>query len=74
MDAAIDFALEKAGGLENTEMLGDGGERKGERFGNLGDGGFTLREAGEDGAAGGIGEGGEGGVERSGREIVNHTV
>jgi hypothetical protein len=73
VDAAIDFALEEAGGFEDAQMLGDGGERKGERLGELGDGGFTLREAGENGAAGGVGEGGEGGVER-GSGIVNHTV
>jgi hypothetical protein len=73
VDAAIDFALEEAGGFENAKMLGDGGERKGERLGELGDGGFTLREAGENGAAGGVGEGGESGVER-GSGIVNHTV
>jgi hypothetical protein len=73
VDAAIDFALEEAGGFENAKMLGDGGERKGERLGELGDRGFTLREAGENGAAGGVGECGESGVER-GIGIVNHTV
>ena len=73
MDAAIDFALEEAGGFENAEMLGDCGEGEGERLGELGDGGFTLREAGENGSAGGVGECGESGVER-GSGIVNHTV
>jgi hypothetical protein len=66
VDAAVDFALEEAGGLEDAKVLGDGGKGEREGFGKLGDGGFTLREAGEDGAAGGIGEGGEGGVERGG--------
>ena len=73
MDAAVDFTLEETGGLEDAEMLGDGGEREGERLGELGDGGFALGQAGEDGAAGGIGECGEGGVERCGG-IVNHMV
>jgi len=73
VNAAIDLALEEAGGFEHAEMLGDGGEGKGERLGELGDGGFALGEAGENGAAGGVGEGGEGGIER-GRRIVNHMV
>ena len=55
MDAAVDFAFEEAGGFEDAEMLGDSGEGKGEGFGELGDGGLALREAGEDGAAGGVG-------------------
>lgn len=74
MDAAVDFALEKACGLENAEMLGDGGEGEWERFGKLGDGGFALGEAGENGTTGGIGECGKGGVEGGGRGIVNHMV
>jgi hypothetical protein len=73
VNAAVNFALEEAGGLEDAQMLGDGGEGEGERLGELGDGGFALREAGENGAAGGIGEGGEGGVER-GLGMVNHVV
>ena len=76
MDAAVDFALEQAGGFEDAEVLGDGGKGKGEGLGKFGNGGLALREAGEDGAAGGVGEGGEGGVEGSGGRcgIVNHTV
>ncbi len=73
VNAAVDFALEKAGGFENAQMLGDGGEGKREGLRKLGDRGFALGEARENGAAGGVGEGGEGGVER-GRGIVNHTV
>ncbi len=76
VDAAVDFALEEAGRFEHAEMLGDGGKGKGEGRGELGDGGLAVREAGEDGAAGGVGERGEGGVERNdgARGIVNHTV
>ena len=73
MDAALDFALEESGGFENAEMLGDGGEGERERLGKLGYGGFSLGQAGEDGAASGVGKSGEGGVQR-GRGIVNHTV
>lgn len=73
MDTAIDFAFEQASGFENTEMLGDGGKGEWERLGEFGDGGFALGEAGENGAACGIGECGEGCVERRG-EIVNHMV
>lgn len=73
MDAAVDFALQQAGGLQHAEVLGDGGERDLEGPGDLGDGGFALGEAGENGAAGGVRQGPEDGVE--GRaEIVNHVV
>jgi hypothetical protein len=77
VNAAVDFPAEQAGGFEDAQMFGNGGEGHGEGSGEGVDGGLALREAGEDGATGGIGEGGEGGVEagggRGGR-IVNHTV
>ena len=73
MHAAMDFALKEPGGFKHAEVLGDGGERDAERFGQFGDHGFAAREAREDGAAGGIGEGREGGVEH-GAGIVNHMV
>lgn len=73
MDAAIDFALEQASGLENTQVLGHGWEREWEWLGELRDGGFALREAGENCAAGGIGKRGESDVER-GCGMVNHMV
>lgn len=74
MDTAVNFALEQASGLENTQMLGHRGERKWERLGEFGDRGFALRKAGENSTAGGVGEGGEGGIERGGGRIVNHMV
>jgi hypothetical protein len=76
VDAAIDFAAEEAGGFEDAEMLGDGGEGHVERGGEGFDGGFAVGETSEDGAAGGIGESREGGVKGvcSGGRIVNHTV
>jgi hypothetical protein len=55
-------------------MLGHGWEREWERLSEFGDGGFALRKAGENSSASGIGEGGEGGVERCCWGIVNHTV
>jgi hypothetical protein len=73
MNAAVDFPLEETGGFEDAEMLGDGGERERERLGELGDGGFAVSEAGKDGAASGVRECGESGVERCGG-IVNHMV
>jgi len=54
-------------------MLGDGREGHAEGAGELGHIGFAESEAGEDGAAGGIGERGESRVEAGGR-IFNHTV
>lgn len=73
MNTAVNFALEEAGRFENAEMLGDGGKGEGKWLSELCDGGFALREAGENGAAGGIGECREGGVEGF-RGIVNHMV
>ncbi len=73
MDAAIDFSAEQAGGFENAEMLGDGGEGHVEGGGEGFNGGFALGEASEDGAASGVGESAEGSVEERG-VIVNHTV
>jgi hypothetical protein len=75
--AAVDFAPEQAGGFQNAQVFRNCGKRDPERRGEFGDGGFAESEAGEDGAAGRIGEGAEGGVERRGRgraRIVNHTV
>jgi hypothetical protein len=53
-------------------VFGDGGERDVKRFGELGDRRFPESEAGEDGAAGGVGESAKGGVEVG--RIVNHVV
>lgn len=72
MNAAVNFPAQQAGGFQDAQMLRNGGERHAERFGEIGDFGFAESEASEDGAAGGIGEGGEGGIE-AGR-IFNHTV
>ena len=63
VNAAIDFAAKQAGRFEDAEVLRDGGKGHGERRGKALNGGFTLREAGQNGAAGGISERGEGGVE-----------
>ena len=49
--------------LQNLQMLGDGGKAHGERFRQLLHRRFAAGEPRQDGAAGGIGEGGEGGVE-----------
>ena len=57
---------DEAGALEHLEMLGDGGLAHGERLRELGHRRVAGREAGEDGAARGIGEGGEGGIEPRG--------
>jgi len=70
---AVDFADKKAGGFENTQMFRDRRQRHGKGRGQSLDGGFTPGEARQDGAAGGVGEGAEGGVELR-RRIVNHTV
>lgn len=73
MNAAVDLAAQQAGGFENAQMLGDGGQRHGERPGKIFYGSLALRKTGQDGAAGGVGESAEGGVQAGGG-IVNHTV
>jgi hypothetical protein len=71
--ATVDLAIKEAGGLQYAHMLRDGWQRNAERFSKLCDHGLTLCEAGQDGAAGGIGERTEGGIQ--GRDgIVNHSV
>jgi hypothetical protein len=80
MYAAVNFALQQAGGFQDAEMLGNGGKGNGKRCGEFGDRSFTAREAGQNGAANGIGESAEGGVEQDtgspgrGIGIVNHMV
>lgn len=76
MNAAVDLAFEKPGGLQNAKVLGDGGERNSEGCREFADGGLAQGQAGQNGAAGGIGEGAKGGIEgrAGGREIVNHMV
>jgi hypothetical protein len=54
-------------------MLGNGWKRKWKGIGEFSDSGVALGEASEDGAAGGVRESGEDGIERGGF-IVNHTV
>lgn len=80
MNAAVDFAVEQPRGLQDAKVLGDGGERDIERGGEFGDSGFAQRQTRKNGAARGIGEGAEGGIERNidgrggGQRIVNHMV
>jgi hypothetical protein len=73
VEAAGDVTAEEAGGFEDSKVFGDGGKGHGEGRSECGDGGCALGEAGEDGAAGGVGEGREGGVQGA-VWIVNHTV
>ncbi len=64
MHAAVNLTREKAGGLEDAQMLRDSGEGDVEGLSQLGDGGFPEGQARKDSAAGGVGEGGEGGIQR----------
>ena len=73
MNAAVDLAAQQAGGFEDAQMLGDGGKGHGERPGKIFYGSLALRKTGQDGAAGGVGECAESGVQ-TGSRIVNHTV
>jgi hypothetical protein len=71
-DASGLFLGDEAGALEDAEVLHDCRQRHAVGPGEFGDGGLAEHKSGEDGAAGGIGKGTEGGVESSG--IVNHMV
>ena len=76
MDAAVNFAVQQAGGFQHAQVLGD--RRKGhiEWLGEFADGGFALRQTSEDGAAGVVRESAEDVIEGGGRVgmIVNHMV
>jgi hypothetical protein len=73
--ATVDFAPKQAGGLQDTQVLGDGREGNVEGPGKFADGGVALRKAPENGTARRISKGAEGGVQgRGSRRIVNHTV
>jgi len=61
-------AGDQTGVFEDFEVAGDGGHAHGEGRGEFSDGGLAGGEAREDGAARGIGEGGEGGTERIGSQ------
>jgi hypothetical protein len=75
MDAAIDFAAQQSGGFQHAKVLGDCRKRHIEWLGEFADRGFALRQAGEDGAAGVVGESAEDGIEGvRGMAIVNHMV
>jgi hypothetical protein len=57
IDVATDATISyEAGAAQGGEVLGDGWLRDGEARGNLGDAGFAVGEAFEDGATGRIGE------------------
>jgi hypothetical protein len=56
-------------------MLGNGGQAHVERFGKFADRDFPQRQPGQDGAAGGIGEGAEDVVEiHSTIQLINSLV
>ena len=71
--AAVFFTREQARAFEHAQVLGNGGERHTERFRQVGHRGLALRQARENGAAGGIGERRKSGVQRRIR-MLNHMV
>jgi len=73
MHAAIDLAFEQPCGFQHAHVFRNGGQRNAERLRQLRNHGLTLCEAGQDGAAGGIGERAERDIQK-GRGIVNHLV
>jgi len=58
--------------LEDADVLHHGGQGHAVRAGEVGHGRFAEHEGSEDGAAGGVGESAEGGIEGCG--ILNHVV
>ena len=70
---AADFLLrDEAGVLEDADVLHHSGQGHAVRAGKVGHRGFAEHEGSEDGAAGGVGESAEGGIEGCG--ILNHMV
>ena len=65
-------AAHEARTLEHAEVLADGRQRHGEWAGELAHRGLAPGQPRDDGAAGGVGEGPEDGIEP--REMVNHMV
>ncbi len=72
-DAAGLAGLDQAGVAEHAQVLGDRRQRHRVRLGQGGDRSLALSQVGEDGAARGVGEGGERAIERR-RRILNHMV
>jgi hypothetical protein len=64
VNPAIDFAFEQARGFQDAHVFRDRGQRNAEGLRELGDHGLTLRETGQNGAAGGIGERAKRGIQR----------
>ena len=73
VDASIDFAFEEPGGFEYAEMFGNGRERSAKGLGEFGHLSLALRQAGQDGAPGGVSQGAKSGVQ-AGVRIFNHMV
>jgi hypothetical protein len=73
MHAAIDLTFEQPCGFQHAHVFRNGGQRNSKRLREFGHHGFALCEAGQDGAASGIGERAERGIQPC-RRIVNHTV
>lgn len=70
--AAVFFLGDEAGLFKDVKMLHHRGERHAVRLGKFRDGSLAEHEGGKNGAASGVGERAEGGVE--GVSILNHMV
>lgn len=73
VDASVDLALEEAGAFEYADMFGHGRERSAKGLGEFGHLSLALRQAGQDGAPGGVSQGPKSGVQ-AGVRIFNHMV
>jgi hypothetical protein len=72
--AAFAMLAHQMGAAEKTQMLGNGGARDGEGAGDLSGRLSTSAQEVENRAAGGIGQGLEGGCGVTGRRICNRSV
>ena len=72
--SAFAVFADQVGAAEEAQVLGDGGTGYGKSFGDLSGGLAAAAEEIEDGAAGGIGEGVEGGLGSLAAGICNRTV
>ena len=73
LKAAAALAGDELRGLEDFEVFGDGGQGEGVWSGEVANGLFAGRDIVKDGAAGGVGEGVEDGIEPGGVRL-NHMV
>jgi hypothetical protein len=73
VNTAVDFALQQSRGFQHAQVFRNGRQGNAKRLGKLGDHRLALRQAGQNGAARGIGKRAKGSVQGC-AGIFNHSV